>query len=426
MRFKIGICGIGSFARHFIPLFKVHPLVEEVVLADLILQRAEEKAKEHGIARTCGSLDELLTTDVDAVFISTQRWTHAPQAIQALKAGKHVLCAVPAAVTLDELDELVKTVERTGLLYMLNETSYYRPQTIWCRERFARGDFGRFVYGEGQYHHDMSRFYGSYRRGGSPQWRSHASFPPMLYPTHSVSHVLSVTFRRMTHAACFGFVDDHPDGIFNKDLSLFGNVFSNETGLFRTSDGGAARINEFRRTGAGESRMTLMGTLGAYEEQTASGVWTNLAPYAGPSPNDEGGWDLPNLGKHPREDVSWIRAIDDIEIAEANLGERPRSMLGKKFVGLSRAHPLHRLPDEFAGQPNGHDGAHQFLVVDFMEALATGKLPPNHVWAAARYNAPGIVAHESARREGERLAIPDFGLPPQGAVLLDPLSALKD
>jgi len=43
-------------------------------------------------------------------------------------------------------------------------------------------------------------------------------------------------------------------------------------------------------------------------------------------------------------------------------------------------------------------------------------LPPNHIWAAARYCAPGIVAHESARRDGERLPIPDFGDPPSGIV----------
>ena len=47
-------------------------------------------------------------------------------------------------------------------------------------------------------------------------------------------------------------------------------------------------------------------------------------------------------------------------------------------------------------------------------------LPPNHAWAAARYNIPGIVAHESAKREGELLAVPDLGDPPAGAALLEP------
>ncbi|MDX9980808.1 MAG: hypothetical protein RBU25_12355, partial [Lentisphaeria bacterium] len=60
-----------------------------------------------------------------------------------------------------------------------------------------------------------------------------------------------------------------------------------------------------------------------------------------------------------------------------------------------------------------------FLVNDFIRSVNQQKLPPNHVWLAARYNAPGIVAHESAKRDGERLAIPDFGLPPAGWAVMD-------
>ena len=74
---------------------------------------------------------------------------------------------------------------------------------------------------------------------------------------------------------------------------------------------------------------------------------------------------------------------------------------------------------------NGHAGSHQFLVQDFVEALESGKLPPNHVWLAARYNAPGIVAHESAMRDGEVLEIPDYGMPPEDARLIDELARLR-
>jgi hypothetical protein len=59
------------------------------------------------------------------------------------------------------------------------------------------------------------------------------------------------------------------------------------------------------------------------------------------------------------------------------------------------------------------------LVDDFVRACTSGKLPPNHVWQAARYCAPGIIAHESAKQGGRQLAIPDFGDPPAGMALLD-------
>jgi hypothetical protein len=82
------------------------------------------------------------------------------------------------------------------------------------------------------------------------------------------------------------------------------------------------------------------------------------------------------------------------------------------FSGVCDLHPVERLPREFAGLPNGHGGSHQFLVDDFVRSVVQRRLAPNHVWAAARYTIPGIVAHESAKKEGEQLKITDFGDPP--------------
>jgi len=427
MGLKIGISGVGQFGPQFIPLFQAHPEVDEVVLADLFPDRLAKVAQANGVQRTFASLDELCESDVDAIAIFSQRWMHGPQAVQALKAGKHVYSAVPSASTLEQLDELVDTVEETGLMYMLGETSYYRPQTIWCREKFAKGEFGEFVYGEGQYHHDMCHFYTPYMNSGGEEWKKTASCPPMLYPTHSVSHILGVTFSRMTEVSCMGFVDRHEDGIFRKDVSLWRNEFSNETGLFRTADGGMARINEFRRIGAGESRMTIMGTIGAYEEQAGSGVWTHLEFGEGYRKDGEIDYAHTNkVSKRRQEDASWIRDTSGVEITEENLGDLPRDYLGKKHLGVAKPHHVERLPREFVGLKNGHEGSHQFLVLDFVEALTTGKLPPNHVWQSARYNAPGIVAHASAERGGELLKIPAYGKPPADAVLMDPLSQLRD
>lgn len=413
MGLKIGLCGAGQFGTCFVPVFQRHPLVDEVYLADVRPDRLAQEAARFGVTKTFDSLESLCASDCDCVALFTQRWLHAPQAVYALKAGKHVYSAVPAAVTLEELDELVKTVESTGLLYMLGETSYYRAQTTFCRDKFAAGEFGRFVYGEGQYHHDMAHFYASYMYSGGDGWKPTASFPPMLYPTHSTAFVLGVTFSRMTEVACFGYVDDHPDGVFNAELSQWGNVFSNQSALFKTADGGMARVNEFRRVGAGDGRMTIMGTRAAYEEQPGQGVYTWLDfPPSYDLLDDDAYRTAAKAVPLRREDVSAIRTFGGVEVTEENLGELPREYLGCKFLGVSEAQPWWQLPVEFAGVKNGHDGTHVFLVNDFVRALAAQKLPPNHVWLAARYNAPGIVAHESCKRGGELLKIPDFGLPP--------------
>ncbi len=114
-----------------------------------------------------------------------------------------------------------------------------------------------------------------------------------------------------------------------------------------------------------------------------------------------------------------------VEITEENLGDLPREYLGKTHLGVGPLHPVQRLPKEFVGLRNGHCGSHQFLVQDFFEAVQTSKLPPNNVWIGVRYSLPGAVAHESSRREGERLSIPDFGLPPADKECIDPLVKLK-
>ena len=66
--------------------------------------------------------------------------------------------------------------------------------------------------------------------------------------------------------------------------------------------------------------------------------------------------------------------------------------------GSAPVHDTSRLPSEFRGAPNGHEGSHHFLVDDFVRAVVDGTLPPVNAWTAARFNLPGIVAHESALR----------------------------
>src|SRR6185295_16183283 len=76
---------------------------------------------------------------------------------------------------------------------------------------------------------------------------------------------------------------------------------------------------------------------------------------------------------------------------------------------VSEVHPVHLLPKEFLGLTNGHNGSHQFLVHDFVRSCIRGEIPPNNVWQAARYLVPGLIAHESALKGGELMAVPDFG-----------------
>ena len=405
---KVGILGTGSFAHSFIPLFKSHPLVRSITFAEKNQERLAQTSVLFSVPEVFTSFDDLLKSDCDAIAIFTPRDTHAPFAIQALRAGKHVYCAVPVGVTVEEIAELEATVRETGLTYMLGETSYYYPSAVFCREMWKRGLFGRFVYGEGEYMHDMEHgFYEAYQNSGGPEWKRAAGMPPMLYPTHSTSMILSVTGARLTQVNCLGQADQHSDGIFAHGANHWDNTFSNETALFRTSDGGMARINEFRRVGhfGGPSvRLSIFGTLGCFEEQVHDEVWVNH-----------------NLEIFPVTDI--LRCAT---ITSNNREKQHASLTGTQedyFSDVAPVHPIWRLPQEFKGQPNGHYGSHQFLVDDFIRACVTGSLPPNNIWSAARYNLPGLVAHQSALQEGASLSIPDLGDAPLNSTLLEELLA---
>ena len=74
-------------------------------------------------------------------------------ALLCLAAGKHVLCAVPAAMTLDDCQRLIDAVRRSGLTYMMAETSHWQQLTISARKFYREGAFGRIFHTESEYHH---------------------------------------------------------------------------------------------------------------------------------------------------------------------------------------------------------------------------------------------------------------------------------
>ncbi|HTX01425.1 MAG TPA: hypothetical protein VMD59_21755, partial [Acidimicrobiales bacterium] len=283
--------------------------------------------------------------------------------------------------------------EQTGLVYSMGETSYYYPAALYCRERYGRGDLGGFVYAEGEYLHDLSQgFYEVFQRGGGDGWKATASFPPMLYPSHSVSIVLSVIGEQMADVSCLGYRDRAEDGVFLAEVSNWRNTFSNETALFRTSGGGVVRINEMRRVGIPRDfvRLGLFGTDAVFEEAARRAFYI-----------ERGG------------EIEEVTEVLRCSPRAPNGAVDSSDPLAEDFwSGTAPVHPVERLPGQFAGLPNGHYGSHQFLVDDFVRAVRDGEPPPVGPRVAASYCAPGIVAHRSATEDGARLAVPDYLSPP--------------
>lgn len=275
----LGIVGAGQFSGQFARLFQAHPGVSEVYVTDLLPERAEQLAAEQGLAGTFPSYEAMLeSTAVDAVAIFTQRWTHGPLVLQGLGAGKHVYSAVPMAISTEEIAAIIDAVRATGLTYMMGETSQYNPATVHARNQIAEGAFGRIFYAEGDYVHDMDLgFYEAYQYSGGDGWKATASYPPLLYPTHSVGGVLGAWQTHAVSVSAIGVVDERGDGVFDKDVSQFGNDFSNATALFEVAGGGSFRTNEFRRVGypsqIRESRFRFFGTDASMEQLATVAFW---------------------------------------------------------------------------------------------------------------------------------------------------------
>ncbi len=404
-KIRLGMVGCGSFVQNFIPLFQTHPYVEWVAVTDLIRERSEETAKKHGLTRIYDSFEDMLKDSaLNAVAIFTQRQLHGPLVIAALKAGKHVYSAVPMATSIEEIAEIIDLVKTTGLTYSMGETGCYRPCSIFCRQLLASGKMGRFVYGEAQYNHDMRHFYEPYQHSGGPDWKKVAGFPPMFYPTHSTSMILSTTGAYAKKVAGFGFEDHHEDGIFGKNKNYWDNPFSNTAYLMYLSNGGTARISENRRIAHSLqcSYIPLFcGTEASYE---FSASHHTLMQWKG---NDIVFENL-NENLNPVE-LEEHRADDGFYTGVLN-GKWTHS------EALIQTHTKKRekFPQEWQTIQNGHSGTHMFMADDFCRAVYTGKLSPTNAWVAARYNLPGLIAHESALRGGETLPVPDFGDPPAG------------
>jgi predicted dehydrogenase len=400
MTFSIGVVGVGQFGGQFAHLFKLHPGVSEVYVVDERPERAAVALERWGLDGTKESFEELLASDVDAVAIFTQRWTHGPLVEQALRAGKHVYSAVPMAVSEEEIERIIEAVKETGLVYAMGETSYYNPATVYARNQHAAGKFGRIFYSEGDYVHDMDLgFYDAYQYSGGEAWKSTASYPPMLYPTHAIGGVLGALPSHAVSVSCIGVRDDRQDGVFDKDVSMFGNDFSNATALFELNDGGAMRTNEMRRVGypshIRESRFRFFGTDASFEQLAKVTVWQD---------------------KENVHDISeQVETRPSIPLDDPSLADVAPELRDAFISGLAPVHDRARLPEEFRGAPNGHEGSHQFLVDDFVTAVNEGTLPPVNAWVAARFTLPGIVAHASAQQNGERLPIRDFGDAPHDA-----------
>jgi predicted dehydrogenase len=280
-----------------------------------------------------------------------------------MNRGLHVYSAVPACYTLEEAERLKALKEQTGLRYMMGETSYYREGCIAARQLFESGWFGEVFYSEANYYHDRgdlkrlvedkkSRFYNP---DGSKSWRW--GLPPLHYPTHSLGYLVGVTDERIQSVSALGWGNKHPYVRENN----YNNPFFNESALMETNRGHMVRCNVFWLVGEDGERAQWYGENGTFY--------------------------MANAGLH------------------GNI-QRPREGKGKQFQYPNYIEsPM--IPPPMRHE-SGHGGSHVFLSAEFINALVEDREPAIDVYRALAMTVPGIIGHQSALKNGERLKVPSF------------------
>lgn len=367
---RIGVVG-GGFGCSF--QWHEHPDCIVQAVSDLREDRRKKLMSVYNCQKAYVSLEQLvLAKDIDAVAIFTDGPLHVQHTVEAMKNGKHVISAVPAAwAAVEQAELLLDTVKKYGLTYMMAETGHYQQSTISARKFFEQGKFGALYYTEAEYQH--AGLEGLYFWNGKRTWRYGVA--PMHYPTHCTSQLVGVTGQRLTEVVCHGWGDGSP---ILRD-NAYANPFWNESAMFRTNRGSAFRVNIWWK--------------GAHRGcERAQWIGDKMSFFA-PHPNGLGPIIIRSGEQMEKDDAGFLRKAPN-------------------FEQYKQPHwwQTDILPEPLRHN-SGHEGSHTFLTHEFIDALVHNRRPATDVYESLAYTVPGIIAHESALKQGQRLKIPQYKRP---------------
>jgi predicted dehydrogenase len=163
-KIRLGVIGAGAIGTVHMNTFS--QLKEDVTveaLTDVYLPLAEKRAQEFGIKRVHNSTEELIHDDnLDAVIIGVPNKFHAPLAIEALRAGKHVLVEKPMAISGDAAKEIIRAQRESGKIVMVPHQMRWMPHSLHVKKQVEDGALGNIYNAKT----------GWFRRKGIPGWGS--------------------------------------------------------------------------------------------------------------------------------------------------------------------------------------------------------------------------------------------------------------
>jgi len=361
---NVAVVGL-EFGAEFIPIYQRHPNANMYAICQRSTDRLNKIGDQFGVDVRYSNFDQVLADPaIDVVHINTPVQSHAELAVAALEAGKNVGCTVPMATNVDDCKKIVDAVTRSGLVYMMMETTVYSREFLFIEERYHAGDLGKVQFIRAAHHQDMT--------GWPSYWDG---LPPMHYATHVIAPALALCRNEAEWVQCL------PSGTIQHRMhEAYGSPFAIESThiKFRQSDIGA---------------------------EVTRHLWAVARQYC-----------------ESFDVYGSVRSFEWSQIA----GERHVIHLGEKPSRVDIPDYAHLLPEEIrlfttGGvynaddathrsfiQGGGHGGSHPHLAHHLLMAVLGREDPYPNAQQAANITCAGILAHESALMGGAKIPLPEW------------------
>lgn len=387
-KLKIGVVGI-SFGMEFVAIYKKHPDVASVVIADTderLLKIAQEKfgfREDECFTDIQPMLDD---PEVDAIHIVTPPATHAELSIRALNAGKHCGCTIPMGMSLEELYAVIEARKKSGKQYMFLETTVFGREFFYVQDLYKKGELGKIQYMSCAHYQDME--------GWPSYWEG---YPPLMHPTHAIG-------------PCLMLLGQYPSAVYARGSGKVRDSLKEKYGCPYAFEAAMVSLEDSDVTI--EVERFLYGVARSYSEcfrvygENKSFEWQQLAdePPVLYTRTGELQQDMIDLDSDPERFTRGSEIIEQ-RIQVPDYGYRlPEEIAGYTTETIYNDENMHL----FFKQGGGHGGSHPHMVHEFVRSIIENRKPIVDDILGAYWTGLGICAHQSALAGGKVVEIPKF------------------
>ena len=387
-KLKIGVVGI-SFGMEFVAIYKKHPDVASVVIADTderLLKIAQEKfgfREDECFTDIQPMLDD---PEVDAIHIVTPPATHAELSIRALNAGKHCGCTIPMGMSLEELYAVIEARKKSGKQYMFLETTVFGREFFYVQDLYKKGELGKIQYMSCAHYQDME--------GWPSYWEG---YPPLMHPTHAIG-------------PCLMLLGQYPSAVYARGSGKVRDSLKEKYGCPYAFEAAMVSLEDSDVTI--EVERFLYGVARSYSEcfrvygENKSFEWQQLAdePPVLYTRTGELQQDMIDLDSDPERFNRGSEIIEQrIQVPDYSY-RLPEGIAGFTTETIYNDENMHL---SFK-QGGGHGGSHPHMVHEFVRSIIENRKPIVDDILGAYWTGLGICAHQSVLAGGNVIEIPKF------------------